>query len=143
MENLQFDIEKIKNISLEEKKSREESLKIFNKEGFPNKRLEEWKFTDLNKIINDNFNDLSSFHQVKNQNTIYELKDFEHNSIILINGIFQSSNFNFENKKKRAKTHEEDAIAQEGNEEAQRRRSQFYPNSQSVFPLTLSLLWFW
>ena len=53
MENLQFNIEKIKNISLEEKKSRKESLNIFNKEGFPNKRLEEWKFTDFNKIIND------------------------------------------------------------------------------------------
>ena len=59
MENLQFDIEKIKNISLEEKKSREESLKIFYSQGFPNKRLEEWKFTDLNKIIGDNFDQLS------------------------------------------------------------------------------------
>ena len=58
MENLQFKIENIKNISLEEKNSREESLKIFNKEGFPNKRLEDWKFTDFNKIINENFNDL-------------------------------------------------------------------------------------
>ena len=100
MENLQFNIEKIKNISLEEKKSRKESLNIFNKEGFPNKRLEEWKFTDFNKIINDNFNELSSFQQVKNLDTIDELKDFEHNSIILINGVFQSSSFNFENQKK-------------------------------------------
>ena len=100
MENLQFNIEKIKNISLEEKKSRKESLNIFNKEGFPNKRLEEWKFTDFNKIINDNFNDLSSFQQVKNLDTIDELKDFEHNSIILINGVFQSSRLNFENQKK-------------------------------------------
>ena len=100
MENLQFDIEKIKNISLEEKKSREESLKIFYSQGFPNKRLEEWKFTDLNKIIGDNFDQLSSKHHIDNQITINELKDFKHNSIILINGVLKSNNFTLENEKK-------------------------------------------
>ena len=48
----------IKKISLEDKNSREESLKLFIKEGFPNKKLEEWKFTDLNKIIEENFKEL-------------------------------------------------------------------------------------
>ena len=50
----------IKNISLEEKKYREKSLNLFEMEGFPNKKLEDWKFTDLKKIITDNFKELSS-----------------------------------------------------------------------------------
>ena len=53
--NFQFDIKNIKNIPSPEKKMRQESLKLFNNVGFPNKRSEEWKFTDLNKIISENF----------------------------------------------------------------------------------------
>ena len=55
MQNFDFNINNIKNISLEEKKLREESLELFNKSGFPNKRYEEWKFTDLNKIISEHY----------------------------------------------------------------------------------------
>ena len=32
-------------------KLREEKLNYFKKKGFPNKRQEEWKFTDLEKIL--------------------------------------------------------------------------------------------
>ena len=58
IQNLSFNIKDIKNISTEEKKLREKNLKLFNKSGFPGKKIEDWKFTDLNKIINENFNDL-------------------------------------------------------------------------------------
>ncbi len=91
----------IKNISLEEKKFREESLKLFNKKGFPNKRSEEWKFTDLNKIIEENFKELKSNISISKKNAFLDLiKDFEHNYIILNNGVLKSENFQHEDKKK-------------------------------------------
>ena len=70
-----FNISNIKGISLEEKKLREESLRLFEKSGFPNKRIEEWKFTDLNKIITDNFKELSTNNLLPNINTIEKIKD--------------------------------------------------------------------
>ena len=93
-------INKIKNISLEEKKNREKNLKLFNEKGFPSKRLEEWKFTDLDKIINKNFKDLKSNIPLHNNHKINLIKDFEHNSIILINGVLKSSDFKYEDKNK-------------------------------------------
>ena len=97
-QNYEFNVENIKNISLEELKSRQNSFKLFKEKGFPNKRLEEWKFTDLNKIINDNFKELN-FNNVEKENKNIELiKDFEHNSIVLVNGFLKSKNFKYENE---------------------------------------------
>ena len=91
----------IKKISLEDKNSREESLKLFIKEGFPNKKLEEWKFTDLNKIIEENFKELKLNIPLSEKNTVLDLiKDFEHNYIILNNGVLKSENFHYEDEKK-------------------------------------------
>jgi Fe-S cluster assembly protein SufD len=67
IQDFETSIKNIKNISLEEKKSREESLNLFHKEGFPSKKLEDWKFTDLNKIIIENFKELQS---IKNEDEI-------------------------------------------------------------------------
>ena len=89
----------IENISSKEKKIREEYLKIFNKDGFPNKKSEEWKFTDLNKIISNNFEELKTFNQSNEFKTIEKVEDFEHNFIYLINGFLKSHDFKFENKK--------------------------------------------
>ena len=93
-------IDDIKNISLEEKKLRKESFNFFAKDGFPNKRIEEWKFTDLNQIINNNFKELHSENKIDYKKQINLINDFEHNSIILINGVLNSSNFQFEDKTK-------------------------------------------
>jgi Fe-S cluster assembly protein SufD len=90
----------IKDISLEEKKLRQESLNLFKEKGFPNKRLEEWKFTDLNKIIDNNFKDLKTNNQITKDLKIEEFKDFQHNSIILIDGTLKSYNFKYEDKTK-------------------------------------------
>ena len=90
--NLSIDIQ---NISKEEKKSREESLKLFEKSGFPNKKLEEWKFTDLDKIINKNFNELTSIINSKNIISNFNfLKDFEHNYITTYYESRSSCSFN-------------------------------------------------
>ena len=45
-----FKIEKIKNLSSEEKNLRKKNLDLFYQNGFPNKKNEDWKFTDLNSI---------------------------------------------------------------------------------------------
>ena len=94
-----FNISNIKGISLEEKKLREESLRLFEKSGFPNKRIEEWKFTDLNKIITDNFKELSTNNLLPNINNIEKFKDFDHNFIVLIDGKLDSKNFKYEDEK--------------------------------------------
>ena len=90
---------KIDNVSSAEKKLREISLGYFNTSGFPNKRLEDWKFTDLKKIINDNFRELKPESSFEIKSAFEAIKDFEHNSIILINGALKSHNFGHEEKK--------------------------------------------
>ena len=96
-----FSITNLNNISLKEKDFRERSLKIFHDKGFPNKKIEDWKFTDLNKIINENFEKLEL---VDAQQTSYKsrklINDFEHNSIELLNGILKSNNFKYEETSK-------------------------------------------
>ena len=98
IENFEKDIENIKNISFSEKKIRKESLKIFNELGFPNRRLEDWKFTDFNKIISENFKEIETKFIFEKKNKIKLIDSFEHNSIILIDGNLSESNFKFEDQ---------------------------------------------
>ena len=93
-------ISKIEKITTEEKKFRIKNLESFNEYGFPNKRLEDWKFSDFNEIINKNFDDLDTKKVSCNTAKINFIKDFEHNYIILVNGNLNSSNFNHEEKNK-------------------------------------------
>ena len=89
-----------KNISVEEKKFRENNLKTFNKIGFPNKRQEDWKFTDLSKLIEENFKELKSIKKSLSVYKIEKINNFEHNYIELFDGFLKSSNFKYENKDK-------------------------------------------
>ena len=85
IQNFKINTKNFNSISSEEKKFREKNLQIFNKDGFPNKRQEDWKFTDLNKIINENFKKLIADSSKENKPTIKMIEDFEHNSIFLVN----------------------------------------------------------
>ena len=87
-----------KNIPQEQIKSREESLKLFKDKGFPNKRHEDWKFTDLSKIINENFKKITPNKDTNTFFNIVNIKDFKHNSIKLINGFLVSNNFEHEDE---------------------------------------------
>ena len=54
--NLKFEEFKKSNPSLLElDKIREKNFKKFQEEGFPTKKEEQWKYTDLKTIINNNF----------------------------------------------------------------------------------------
>ena len=93
-------IDKINKLSDEEKKFRIKNLELFNKSGFPSKRLEDWKFSDFKNIVDSNFDKLDTSAANFDLTNKDILKDFDHNHIFLVNGNFHSSNFEFEDKNK-------------------------------------------
>ena len=102
------EIDKIKKISKEEKKFRVKNLSLFNEVGFPNKKNEDWKFSDLKTIISKNFDKFIPTKKKTTNKKFNFIKDFEHNYIILVNGEFNSSNFKYEEKENlKIKTFEE------------------------------------
>jgi len=78
------------------------NLNIFKKKGFPSKREENWKYTDLKTILSNNLSTLEipNNKRTSQYNSEWLLKDFKHNQIILVNGDFVSSDFSFEDKEK-------------------------------------------
>ena len=44
-------IDKIKKITTEEKNFRIKNLELFKAAGFPNKKIEDWKFSDFKNIL--------------------------------------------------------------------------------------------
>ena len=95
-----FDIDKIKSLSNEEKVSRKKDLNIFLETGFPNKQNEDWKFTDLNAILNKNFDEITNSFEFDLDKKFKILKNFDHNYILLTNGLLSKSNFNYEDEVK-------------------------------------------
>ena len=103
MQNLEINfkqIDKIKKITKEEKNFRIKNLESFKASGFPNKRQEDWKFTDFKSIVDSNFKELDAQRVSSNINKIDLLKNFEHNYVLLVNGNLHSSNFDYEEKSK-------------------------------------------
>ena len=82
--------------------SRKKDLNVFIKEGFPNRRIEEWKFSDLSQIIKTNINKLKFFDErLKNSRKStfpidVNFKLFDHNKIYIVNGFVNSVNFEHE-----------------------------------------------
>ena len=50
-----INLKKTSLFSKEDKTHRDKNLKLFLESGFPNKKDENWKFTDLNSIIKKKF----------------------------------------------------------------------------------------
>ena len=100
---LNFDeFQKVNQSGTELNNIRIKNLNIFKKKGFPSKREENWKYTDLKTILSNNLNklEISNNKKTSQYNSEWLLKNFQHNQIILINGNFVSSNFGFEDKEK-------------------------------------------
>jgi len=78
------------------------NFNIFQKKGFPSKKEESWKYTDLKTILHNRLNKLEVPNNKKTSQYYSEwlLKNFQHNQIILVNGDFVSSTFSFEAKDK-------------------------------------------
>ena len=101
--NLKFEEFQKSNLSFEELNIiREKSFKDFEIKGFPTKKQEHWKYTDLKNIIINNFEKLQIIRNNENleYNKEFLIKNFEHNKIILSNGNFIESTFFFEDEKK-------------------------------------------
>ena len=78
------------------------NFNIFQKKGFPSKKEESWKYTDLKTILHNNLNKLEVLNnkKISQYHGKWLLKNFQHNKIILVNGDFVSSSFSFEAKDK-------------------------------------------
>ena len=108
------EIDKIKKISKQEKDFRIDNLNLFNKKGFPDKKQEDWKFSDLREIVYKNFKKLNVNKASSKVKKVNLIKDFEHNYITIVNGELKSSNFKFEEKNKiRIKNFKNDNFFQE------------------------------
>ena len=95
-----IDLKKISTSSKKDLDERKKNLNLFLESGLPNKKDEDWKFTDLNAIIKKNFKNIKINQEYNLDKKIEIIKDFEHNHIVLINGSYSSSNFKFEEKEK-------------------------------------------
>ena len=106
MEQVQKDFDNIirtSNFSKKEVEIKQEFLKKFLEKGFPNKKQENWKFSDLKQIISKNINEISFYNDYSVPNKIETslfVDGLEHNKIVFINGRIEKIDFNYENKDK-------------------------------------------
>ena len=103
-EQLKIDFEKILEISNFSKKDiefKKNHLNKFIESGFPSKKQENWKFLDLNQIIQKNIGKLSFYNDYSITNkvdTSIFIDGLEHNKIIFVNGRLEKIDFINEDK---------------------------------------------
>ena len=90
-ENLEF--ESLTYETLGNTKERKEHFFKFVESGFPSKKLEDWKFSDLKSIINKNIKELKfGFNTIESKSyNLKFIKNFEHSKIVILNGEFLSA----------------------------------------------------
>ncbi|MDC0043375.1 Fe-S cluster assembly protein SufD [Candidatus Pelagibacter sp.] len=105
-EQIKTDFEKILKTSAFSEKEVELKKKYLNKfieTGFPSRKLENWKFSDLRQIIEKNIGELSFYNDYSLSNkvdTSIFLEGLEHNKIIFINGRVEKVDFTYEDHDK-------------------------------------------
>ena len=105
-EQLQIDFDNIvKTSSFSQKdiERKQNYLNDFIKIGFPGRRQENWKFSDLNQIIKKNIGELSFYNDYSFTNkvdTSVYVDGLEHNKIVFINGRVEKIDFSYEKKEK-------------------------------------------
>ena len=78
-------------------------LNKFIEKGFPSRKFENWKFSDINQIIKKNIGELSFYNDYSSSNKIDTstfVDGLEHNKIVFINGRVEKIDFAFEDKDK-------------------------------------------
>ena len=106
MENFKTDFEKVlKNNNLSEKEIAFKNLnaKEFSSHGFPNRKDEDWKFSDINQIIKKEIGELNFYNEQLKKSEIDKdilLNEIEHNKLFFINGQLVHIDFNSEDKGK-------------------------------------------
>ena len=105
-DQIKIDFEKIlKNSTFSEKdiEFKKKNLNKFIESGFPNRKLENWKFSDLSQIIQNNIGELGFYNDYSYQNkvdTSILVDGLEHNKIIFINGRAEKIDFSYEDPNK-------------------------------------------
>ena len=105
-EQLQKDFDNIvKNLNLSQKdiEIKKFYLDNFINRGFPNRREEDWKFSDLNQIIKKDIGEISFYSDFTHTNkvdTSVFVDGLEHNKIVFINGRIEKIDFDYEQKDK-------------------------------------------
>ena len=105
-EQLKIDFDKIvktSDFSESEIKLKKEYLNKFIENGFPNKKLENWKFSDISQIIKKNIGELSFYNDYFSPNkvdTSIFVDGLEHNKIVFINGRLEKIDFGYEDENK-------------------------------------------
>ena len=107
MENqLKNDFEKIvqsSNFSKNEIDFKKNFLNNFIENGFPSRKLENWKFSDISQIIKKNIGELNFYNQDLTPNKIdtsVYVNGLEHNKIVFINGRVEKIEINSEDQNK-------------------------------------------
>ncbi len=95
-----FKVNNIKGLSAQEKEFRNKELDLFSKNGFPNRREEAWKFTDLNTILSKNFANITNDYISLKEKKFELIKEFDHNYLFVLDGKLVSNEFKFEDKNK-------------------------------------------
>ncbi len=105
-QKLKTDFDKListSNFSNQEIKLKKEALNNFLKNGFPNRKLENWKFLDINKIIQKNIGELTFYNDYNIENEINDnifIKEIQHNKIVIVNGKVERLSFEYEESDK-------------------------------------------
>jgi Fe-S cluster assembly protein SufD len=105
-EQLKIDFEKLLkslNFSKENIEFKRKNFNNFVEKGFPNKREENWKFSDLNQIISKNIKNLSFYNDLSKPNKINKsifVDSLEHNKLVFVNGRIEKIEFDYEEKNK-------------------------------------------
>ena len=105
-EQLLTDFDKIisdSNLSNKDVETKRTSLSKFIEDGFPTKKKEDWKFLDINRVIEKHIGQLDFYNDYSFQNTIDTsifVKGLEHNKIVFINGRIEKIDFKYEDKNK-------------------------------------------
>ena len=106
IENIKKDFEKhisSKKFSKKVLNEKKNSLDLFSNEGLPNRKTEEWKFSDIERVLNSNIQKLNFFNQVNENEKIDTselIGNFEHNKIVFFNGFIKNTDFGFEDENK-------------------------------------------
>ena len=106
MENFKADFEKTlksKNLSEKEIAFKNLNAKEFVKQGFPNKKDENWKFSDLNQIIKKEIGELKFYYESSEKNDVSKdlfLNQIKHNKLFFVNGQLEQIDFSHEDKTK-------------------------------------------
>ena len=95
-----IDFKRINSSNDKDEADRKKNFELFLKGGLPNKKNENWKFSDLNYIISKNFKNITNNDEYKFDEKIETIPDFDHNKVFLVNGSLKSCDLHFEEKEK-------------------------------------------